>query len=140
MARHWFLAFLVVIGISPVRAATTVCDAASYIGDQIPGSLDLSLSLSEDNQSYPIRVKSAVTQGNSRDILCFQYQLMNSGTAKIPLAFWNLVDDYRAKDLDTQESRFRNRSRPTTFDDPVKAPTKVRDYVPLKRPQSLGEP
>ncbi|WP_156944933.1 hypothetical protein [Bradyrhizobium sp. Ec3.3] len=125
MARYWFVAALVVVAF-PARGAPTVCDAANYIGDNIPGALDISLSLSEDGKTYPIRAKSAVTEGYSRDILCFQYQIVNVGSETIPLAFWNLVDDYRAKDLNKHESRFRNRARPTSFDDPVKAPTKIK--------------
>jgi hypothetical protein len=126
MVRYWFAAALILTISSASAAALTICDAGSYVGDRVPGSLDIPVSLSEDGKTYPVRAMSAYTAGYSRNILCFQYQIVNVGTEAIPLAFWKLVDDYKAKDLNKQESRFRNRARPTSFDDPIKAPTKIK--------------
>lgn len=59
---------------------------------------------------------------------------MNAGTETIPVAYWDLVDDYKAMDLVSQQSRFRNRQRPTVFDDPVKAPTKIKGLRAAETP------
>jgi hypothetical protein len=125
MVRYWFVVALAV-GMSSASAAQPICGAGNYIGDSIPDSSDIAANLSEDGKAYPVRAKSAYSAGYSRNTLCFQYEIVNTGTETIPLAYWNMVDDYKAKDLNGQESRFRSRARPTSFDDPIKAPTKIK--------------
>jgi hypothetical protein len=125
MVRYW-VATALFLTMFPASATQLVCGADNYAGDRTADPFNISTSLSEDGKAYPIHASSAFSEGYGRNLLCFQYQIMNSGNETIPLVFWNLLDDYRAKDLNGQESRFRNRTRPTTYDGPIKAPTKIK--------------
>jgi hypothetical protein len=124
MVRYWLAAALY-LTMSSVSVAQRICDAEGYVGDRTPDPLSISTSLSEGGKAYPLRAQSAVSEGYGRTMLCFQYQILNAGAEAIPLVNWYLVDDYTAKDLNVKESRFRNRSRPTTFEGPIKAQTKI---------------
>jgi hypothetical protein len=125
MARYW-VATALFLTMSPATAAQLVCGAENYAGDRTADPLNISTSLSENSKAYPIHANSAYSEAYGRNLICFQYEIVNSGNETIPLVFWNLVDDYRAKDLSGQESRFRNRTRPTKYDGPIKAPTKIK--------------
>ena len=125
MARYW-IATAIFLTMSPACGAQLVCGADNYAGDRTANPLNTSTSLSENGKAYSIHASSAFSEGYGRNLLCFQYQIVNSSNETIPLVFWNLLDDYRAKDLNGQESRFRNRTRPTTYNGPIRAPTKIK--------------
>jgi hypothetical protein len=127
MTRYWFAAAFS-FTLSQASVAQQICAAQSYVGDSIPDSLNIATSLSDGDKAFSLRAKSAFSEGYGRNLLCFQYQIVNAGTEAIPLVFWNLLDDYTAKDLNGQGSRFRNRVRPTLYEGPIKAQTKIKGF------------
>jgi hypothetical protein len=125
-APIFFSTMALISQLSTVSAAT-ICDANVYVGDQLPNALSAAVTLFEDGKNYPVRIKSAGMQSPyTPNLFCFQYEIINVGGETLPLAFWDLVDDWRAVDLDVGKSRFRNRTRPTQFETAVKGPTVVK--------------